>query len=338
MRTALSDGQQNLRRALIACLLVFFFESYIGNQVAAITHAQSGISLLHQWKPLKKTSTTTHVQSPAPHSIEDELVQAFTRLDLQVSILLDMWPIKFYQMIKEDCFAALQEMPTSFKTLDQGRMWCELLMRWNYHFRAESATVGKTQEIDMKCPPVVWEDSMDTPMGAIVLHDPQEVPISLLPEYRAHAFQTKQWFTAFEPLFKALQISKGKDPVGGALLEVQAKMSSVTLGSAFFTLETGYDIFLPEFSDIVALTDSISSTLITPSNTILSYHFDGGFIPPLFLVAAKCRDRGLRRKAIALLFSAPMRVGVFDSICVGMMAEWIVALEEEGIEGGEIPD
>ena len=175
-------------------------------------------------------------------------------------------------------------------------------------------------------------------MGASVLHDPKEIPVSLLPEYRAHASQTKQWFAAFEPLFKKLQISKGRDLVGGVLLQVQAKMSVVTLGSAFFTLETGYDWFLPEFRDIVALTASISSTLLVPPNKRLSYHFDGGFIPPLFLVATKCRDRALRRDAIALLFSAPIREGVFDSICVGKMAEWIVAVEEDGIEKGDIPD
>lgn len=88
----------------------------------------------------------------------------------------------------------------------------------------------------------------------------------------------------------------------------------------------------------MALTGSISLPLITPSNKRLSYNFDGGFIPSLFLVATKCRDRVLRRKATDLLFSAPMREGVFDSICVGHMAEWVAAVEEEGIEEGAIPD
>lgn len=335
MRTAFSDGLQDMRRALIACLLVFCFESYIGNQVAAITHAQSGISLLHQWKPPKKTLATTTIQSPAPHIVEDELVQAFARLDLQISIIQDMRPLSFHQTVKDDCFKALRAVPTIFKILDEARLWCELLMRWNYHFRAESATIGKTQEIDMKAPLMVWEDSMDTPMGATVLHDPKEIPVALLPEYRAHVYKTQQWFDAFEPLFKSL---KGKDLVGGTLLQVQAKMSSITLASAFFTLETGYDVFLPEFHDIVDLTDSISSTLTVPPYRRLSYHFDGGFVPPLFLVAIKCRDRALRRKAIALLFSAPMREGVFDSICVAHLAEWVVAVEENGIEEREIPD
>ena len=175
MRTALSDGQQNLRRTLIACLLVFCFETYMGNQVAAITHAQSGISLLHQWKSPKRTA---HIQSPALCVIEDDLVQAFTRLDLQVSILLDVRSLAFHQMIKEDCFTTLQEMPTSFKTLDEARIWCEELMRWNYHFRAESATIGKTQEIHMKCPPIVWEDSMVSSSPYIRF---RSMPISLDP-------------------------------------------------------------------------------------------------------------------------------------------------------------
>jgi hypothetical protein len=63
MGKALSNDQQNLRLALIACLLVFCFESYVGNQVTAITHAQSGISLLRQWE-LQKVLSIPDDQSP----------------------------------------------------------------------------------------------------------------------------------------------------------------------------------------------------------------------------------------------------------------------------------
>lgn len=340
MRIALSSRQQNLRQALIACLLVFCFESYIGNQVAAITHAQSGITLLHQWKSNTKASSTD-IQSPNPHIIEDELVQAFTRLDLQV-IPLDSRPLKFHQTIKMDCFTALQKMPRVFKTLDEARIWCEQLLRWNYHFRAESAVVGKSQEIDMKGLPMAWQGSMDPLMGTTMLHDPKEVPVALLPEYRAHTSKMTQWFDAFIPLFSSLQMEPGRDMIGGTVLLIQAKMSLICLASAFFTLETSYDYYLPEFSEIVALANSIavkfSEKSAVGSNARLVYHFDSGFIPPLFLVATKCRDRALRRKAIALLYSSPLREGVFDSICCGKMADWIVAVEEEGIEEGDIPD
>jgi hypothetical protein len=244
----------------------------------------------------------------------------------------------FHLGFKNETCAALEKMPLTFKTLDEARIWCELLMRWNYHFRAESLAVGKSQEISMKNSPMKWEDAMDTPMGATVLHEPKEIPVALLPEYRARVSRTQQWFGAFEPLSQALRPDKVKDFIGGIMLQVQATMSSVTLASAFFNSETGYDVFLPEFRDIVALAASTEPLSNYPRKR-LSYHFDGGFIPPLFLVATKCRDRVLRREAISLLLSAPIREGVFDSICVGKMAQWLMELEEEGVpEAEEIPD
>ena len=339
MRKALVDEKQDLRRALIACLLVFCFESYVRNQVAAISHAQSGVSLLHQWQTSKKAGTSTSVQSNS--NIEDELIGAFTPLDLQVSIPLDTQELQFHRLMKDECCVGLQDMPTIFKRIDEARPWCQLLMRWNYHFRAESMAIGKTQELEMKEVLVNWEDSMDTPMGngRNCTPGPKINTVALFPEYRAHGLKTQQWFTAFEPLFHELKSSPHKDLVSAIQLKVQAKMSYVTLASAFFILETGYDVFLPEFRDIVTLVPSISKVLIAHhSGKRLVYHFNGGFIPPLFLVATKCRDRVSRRQAIALLYSAPLREGVFDSICVAKISEWIVAIEEEGIDGGEIPD
>lgn len=210
-------------------------------------------------------------------------------------------------------------------------------MRLNFHFRAESLAVGKSHEINMKGPPIQWEDSMDTPMGANVLHDPKEIPLALPPEYRVHASELKRWLLAFDPLFASLQASRHKDLIGATLVKIQVKMSIICLASAFFILETLYDDFLREFREIVTLTDSIHEQLVMGAQGRTLYHFDFGIIPPLFLVAMKCRDRILRRKAIKLLSSSPHREGVFDSICCGKMATWIMAVEE-GIETGIIPE
>jgi hypothetical protein len=46
MKIALLKGEENLRRALIACLLISCFETYVGNKASAIFHAESGITLL----------------------------------------------------------------------------------------------------------------------------------------------------------------------------------------------------------------------------------------------------------------------------------------------------
>ena len=62
-----------------------------------------------------------------------------------------------------------------------------------------------------------------------------------------------------------------------------------------------------------------------------SYALDIGIVPPLFVVATKCRDRRLRREAIRLLMSSPRREGMWDSILCGKVAMWIMEVEEEGL-------
>jgi len=68
-----------------------------------------------------------------------------------------------------------------------------------------------------------------------------------------------------------------------------------------------------------------------------SFALDLGIVPPLFVVATKCRDRKLRREAIRLLLSSPRREGMWDSILSGRVAQWIMEIEEEDLSAYEGP-
>lgn len=68
-----------------------------------------------------------------------------------------------------------------------------------------------------------------------------------------------------------------------------------------------------------------------------SFALDLGIVPPLFVVATKCRDRKLRREAIRLLLSSPRREGMWDSILSGRVAQWIMEIEEEDLSPWERP-
>lgn len=70
----------------------------------------------------------------------------------------------------------------------------------------------------------------------------------------------------------------------------------------------------------------------TYSHIKASFALDLGIIPPLFVVATKCRDRRLRRDAIRLLLSSPRREGMWDSILSGRVASWIMEIEEEDMK------
>ncbi|KAH8672818.1 hypothetical protein BGZ60DRAFT_430124 [Tricladium varicosporioides] len=63
-----------------------------------------------------------------------------------------------------------------------------------------------------------------------------------------------------------------------------------------------------------------------------SFALDLGIVPPLFVVATKCRDRTIRRDAIKLLLASPRREGMWDSILSGRVAQWIMEIEEEGMD------
>ena len=136
MRQALKRSDDNIRLALIACLLVFCFETNLGNQQSAITHAVSGVKLLRDWQSSHSTSLSPADRSPVPRYVEDELVQSFARLDLQVSILLDVRPAGFHQVIVAASATALRNMPSKFKDVSEARLWAVQVMRLQCHLRS----------------------------------------------------------------------------------------------------------------------------------------------------------------------------------------------------------
>jgi hypothetical protein len=336
MRSALSDENIDVQKALIACLLVFCFEMQIGNHASAVRHAQSGTILLHQWQT--KKGAFQKASGKTVYTVEDEIVQTIERLDLQILIFLDLRPLAFHQTMTKYLSTVLQNMPRVFMTLKEAKTWCEWVMRQNYHFRAEACAVGNAHEVDASGPPIQWEGSVEFPMKANILSAPKEVPSHLLLQYQALLSQWNRWSMAFRLLLTSLRVSKHNDQVAGKLLLIQAKMSCISLAAAFSTLETAYDALLPEFQEIMSLVVSVHDTLVMNVNLggRLLYRFDGGIIPALFFAATKCRNRMLRRQAIGLLSSRPWREGVFDSPCCQKMATWAMEVEEEGLGEDEV--
>ncbi|KAJ8069385.1 hypothetical protein OCU04_003039 [Sclerotinia nivalis] len=76
----------------------------------------------------------------------------------------------------------------------------------------------------------------------------------------------------------------------------------------------------------------LSSSQETYSHIKPSFALDLGIIPPLFVVATKCRDRKLRREAISLLTSSHRREGMWDSRLCASVGNWIMGVEEEELD------
>ena len=85
IRGAIAEGQSNLRKALVSCLLVFCFESIQGNKLSAAMQAKSGLSLLGGWMQGRLPTLPVDPLIPrTEETVDQELVEAFVALEAQV--------------------------------------------------------------------------------------------------------------------------------------------------------------------------------------------------------------------------------------------------------------
>ncbi|KAK4541862.1 hypothetical protein LTR36_007394 [Oleoguttula mirabilis] len=117
-----------------------------------------------------------------------------------------------------------------------------------------------------------------------------------------------------------------------ASLELQYIFIHIFLEGVMETSETLYDTHTALFERILLLAERL--ILIGQSEGYFRLSLDSGIIVPLFLVAMKCRDVGLRGRAIMLLRNAPEQEGMWHRDNVLAVALWKLR-EEEGSESSE---
>lgn len=143
----------------------------------------------------------------------------------------------------------------------------------------------------------------------------------------------QQWQVGFDDLLSHLSISMdSKDLNGAILLKIHHITISTFLDDYLTHLQCDLDRFLPQFKKIVSLAQSFveatKETGISSGGHFLSPYM--GIIAPLFVVATKCRDPGIRRAAVRL-FPSHRREGPWDSRVAAIITERVIAIEEEGL-------
>lgn len=92
---------------------------------------------------------------------------------------------------------------------------------------------------------------------------------------------------------------------------------------------------LPQMKEMVSLCEDIISSISASKgfdDQRTSFCLDIGYIIPLYTVASQCQDIITRRRAIALLRSAPRQEGLWNSRVVASAAERILEIEERSGE------
>jgi hypothetical protein len=357
LRESLQKHEERSRRTVLISIVLFTcFQSFTGDHKAAIFQVQSGLRMLEDLYPPHRTPPTGQ---------EDELVQMFTRLAIQAKsydMAFHFPPPYVIQLtpknnptsprspsMQSDAASTVSvdsQIPEQFVTLQEARSsldsLTERIMRFNEALQAFYAGPNNLLPSSIRSHGIGYRTQ---------LHQWGVAFEPLLQSRRAGSISPTE--RAAIDVLKMLHI-----------------MTTVLFLMGFSDAETDFDGYLSHFRQIVDLAKEVvvdeeralavakcgdpthcrhrrtqsGSNMQFPGITTQGHKPDGsyshlkpsfaldlGIVPPLFVVATKCRDRTLRREAIALLMSSPRREGMWDSFLCGKVSQWIMEVEEEGM-------
>ncbi|KAJ9148382.1 Transcriptional regulatory protein moc3 [Pleurostoma richardsiae] len=341
------DSRSN-RTRLMASVLLACFDSFIGDHKQAIVQIQNGLALLEQLRAQRRRAFLPKPEEP----VEDELIQMFTRLAIQAKSY-DMAfhfpkpyvirlippssdpssppsdggsPVSTHQDPIPERFPSLLEARLAWDTL------CERIFRFTETLFSYASANG--------------------PMGVL--------PASLRQYGLGFKSQIQAWSDAFDHIL-ASRTAPGvssQEKSGIAVLKMFQIMGQILFLMTFSDTEMQFDVFQPQFKAIVELalevvgdeerraaekrcpdprmcqhhrrhaTDIFGGHEYTASHIKPSFSADLGIVPPLYVVATKCRNPLIRRQAIQLLRSSSRREGMWDSELTSRIGMWILDIEE----------
>lgn len=305
----LPDTYDGLHISLLCSILFTSFEWLRGSYDAATTHLQSGLCILCQW-----SASSTSISTPTAHFIRKQLVPMFIRLSIQArSGSPNIVPIPWLSNSR------LATAPS-----DKSRNRQE-------HLRAA-------------------RDSLDLLCGEVYLQ-PSTLNLHIdlaLSQTAAFDFSIRlaKWCAEYHEHLLPLPLLPQEDLLPEKInLTLWYTVLSI-LQATSFTMDTMIiDAYTSQCRHIVHLARLLSESSVSPPLVPSAPHaplhktytprfrIDMEVIPMLYYVASKCRHPAIRREAIALLRDGARREGLWDGWAAAALAEEILTVEEEGVEG-----
>jgi len=328
MRDTLSEPRRDMRNTLIACLLFVCFETFHANNHLALDEAQSGLKMVNGWLPQFVKQGALHAnhvpgpRSPASYVIEDELIHAFTRLDLV--LFSNEEPLPKCSKSRPSILEVCRLMPETFLSVEEARMYWDLMWRQTLQYIANGtgwSSILGLEDSERIRSGEFWESSF---------HDSRQRGDEREEDYLG---ALAQWSRAFEHLFIDSQRNL-KDFASATSLSLQHKACQLAIAGSFRG-EMYYDGHLKTFKEILSLSERLMLYIKdreSADRTIIS--LERLVTGSIYMVARFCRDRNTRRKAIAMLEATPRREGTWDSVLMARIASISMGIEEDHWAGG----
>ena len=313
MSRAASEGKQDLRTTLISSVVIGCIETLLGNHESAVKQAIIGLELIESSAADEKSSVI---------KIEDDIISAFERFDIQAMTYVDPRTAQRHGQLKDLGSSQMEDMPDEFVSLEEARIYLELVMRRCMHFMASLLPNGCTS-------------------GLMSLDISLCIPEEHVDGRERHLDEHRRWYAAFKPIFQKSQKQKGDEFLQATALNLQY------LGSYFASaiIRTSNQpcsdssSLMPIFEQIVSDAEAILDHpgMVQEQGTYV-YTSEIQVVSSLYGVSWRCPKNSLRRKAISLLLSNPRRESLWDSVLAGKLSEWILLNEEKEFKGEYMPE
>jgi hypothetical protein len=187
MRARIAEGRLCLTAKLISMILFICFELYHGNSASAVAQIRAGSFLIEE--QCRQWNMNNNVSQPPP-SIDDELIESFTELEIQ-SVMHSGYIMNRDQNEQLNCRQSIIEsMPVEFSTLRQARTTLHLMLMRQIHWDSErSGGIHKRGFL------------MPTIMPDIESHFEEQDYL----ERDRRFTEYKNWEAAFEPLLTRIR-------------------------------------------------------------------------------------------------------------------------------------
>lgn len=187
MREDASRGIADIRTVLLTCLVTMCFEAWNGNHALAVRQICLGLRLINAWK---YDNPQIHMaRSGSTKEMEDGLVIAFSRLDIQVVPLIQDSVKGFSAFSQEDELLALESMPLVLSTMDEVEKYETILIRRCMRFYSIDIGLASPAPTGHDFPLNGWW-GVKTP--------------EVLTKQQKHIASIRHWLAAVDPMWNQL--------------------------------------------------------------------------------------------------------------------------------------
>jgi len=253
-----------------------------------------------------------------PGFLEDEMLSVLSRLESDVTGLYDASMLSPQPDVEAAVVGVFYYMPTdTFESLTSSRKYLDLLLRevgWFVMSCNEQRWAYLAGHHGTNTP------DTNTVTGMIFTIEQQE---------RAEMFQNllRQWLSTFQALVHSTRQSHNPDAnLSIIALSLRSLCASISL-SCCFGPETAYDAYIPDFDRALRLAEDLHLGGPSSRSVMPTFITSSILIRSLYFVALKCRQGGIRRRALDLLEGMPRRQGIWDAVFVCKVARVVVDIE-----------